>query len=195
MRAVAVFHDVGGGRLRPVLRPGFRHCFCAVRSGAYWIVVDGRQGLPAIEVVAGAETDLAAFYRGLGYAVAEIAAPAGPPRHAFALATCVGVAKRVLGVRAPLALTPYQLWKHLTRTTRRSAMSSLFSPPSPPAPPPPPPASPTVADPSVQQRKEEERQARLRRMGMRSAILTGGLGDTRSAPVDRPTLLGRTGKM
>jgi hypothetical protein len=193
MRAIAVFHDHGGGRLRPFLRPGFRHCFCAVASGPYWIAVDGRKGLPAIEVVAGAEYDLAAFYRGLGYAVAEIEVPALAPRQPVALGTCVGAVKRVVGVRAPFALTPYRLWKHLTRTTRRSDMSSLFSPPSPPIPPPPPP--PTVADPSVQQRKEEERQARLRRMGMRAAILTSGLGDTSTAPVSRPTLLGQSGKL
>ncbi len=194
MRAICVFHDEGGGRLRPLLRPGFRHCFCAMRSGAYWIVVDGRKGLPAIEVVAGADTDLAAFYREVGYAVAEVAAARYPPRQPVAFATCVGVAKRLLGVRAPFVLTPYRLWKHLTRTNRRSAMSSLFSPPSPPAPPPPPPA-PTMADPAVQQQKEQERQARLRRMGMRGAILTSGLGDTSAAPVNRPTPLGQTGKL
>ncbi len=193
MRALAVFHDHGGGWLRPLLRPGFRHCFCAVASGPYWIAIDGRRGLPAIEVVAGADTDLAAFYRGLGYAVAEIAAAPRPPRQPVVLATCVGAAKRVLGLRAPFALTPYRLWKHLTRNDRRSEMSSLFSPPSPSTPPPPPP--PTVADPSVQQRKEDERQARLRRMGMRAAILTSGLGDTSAAPVNRPTLLGQPGKL
>lgn len=114
MRAIAVFHDHGCGRLRPLLRPGFRHCFCAVRSSAYWIVIDGRRGLPVIEVVAGAETDLAAFYRGLGYTVAEIAAAPRAPRQPVAFATCVGVVKRVLGVRAPFAFTPHQLWKRLS---------------------------------------------------------------------------------
>lgn len=114
MRAIAVFHDHGGGRMRPFLRPGFRHCFCAVRSGGYWIAIDGRKGVPAIEVIAGATYDLAAFYRGQGYAVAEVAAAPQPPRQPVAFVTCVGVAKRVLGVRAPLALTPYRLWKHLS---------------------------------------------------------------------------------
>jgi hypothetical protein len=74
-------------------------------------------------------------------------------------------------------------------------MSSLFSPPSPPAPPPPPPPPPTIDDPEVQRRAEEERQARLRRMGMRAAILTSGLGDTSPTPVARPTLLGQVGKV
>ncbi len=73
-------------------------------------------------------------------------------------------------------------------------MSSLFSPPSPPMPPPPAPP-PTAADPAVQQEKDRARQAQLRRMGMRAAILTSGLGDTSAAPVSRPSLLGQAGKL
>jgi hypothetical protein len=71
-------------------------------------------------------------------------------------------------------------------------MSSLFSPPSPPAPLPPPPV-PSVDDPEAQRRRETERQALLRRRGMRAGILTSGLGDTSPAPVQRPTLLGQVG--
>ena len=113
--AIAVFHDRGGGWLRPFLKPGFRHCFCAVVAGDYWIVVDGRRGLPAIEVAAAASYDLAAFYRGLGYTVATVSMPPAAPRLPFALATCVGAVKRVLGIRAPFALTPYRLWARLAR--------------------------------------------------------------------------------
>jgi hypothetical protein len=112
--AIAVFHDRGGGWLRPLLRPGFRHCFCAVTAGDYWIVVDGRKGLPCFEVVAGAAFDLAAFYRGHGYAVVLFGGPPRAPRQPIAVGTCVGVVKRALGVRAPLVLTPYGLWKRLS---------------------------------------------------------------------------------
>jgi hypothetical protein len=69
-------------------------------------------------------------------------------------------------------------------------MSSLFATPKPPAPPPPP---PTVEDPEVMRRREAERQARLRRRGLRASILTSGLGDTGTAPVQRPSLLGQVG--
>jgi hypothetical protein len=71
-------------------------------------------------------------------------------------------------------------------------MSSLFSPPSPPSLPPPPPL-PTPDDPEVKRRREAERLALLRRRGYRASILTGGLGDTRPAPVERPNLLGQVG--
>jgi hypothetical protein len=111
--ALAVFHDEGGGRLRRFLKPGFRHCFCAVTAGPYWIVVDARRGLPAIDVVADASFDLAGFYRGLGYAVARFDGAPRPPRAPVAFATCVGAVKRVLGIRAPFAVTPYQLWRRL----------------------------------------------------------------------------------
>jgi hypothetical protein len=69
-------------------------------------------------------------------------------------------------------------------------MSSLFSPPAPAAPPPLP---APIVDPAEQRRKEEERQAELRRRGMRGSILTSGLGDTRQTPVQRPNLLGQVG--
>ena len=71
-------------------------------------------------------------------------------------------------------------------------MSSLFSPPSPPMPPPLPPI-PGADDEEVRRRREIERQALLRRRGMRAGILTGGLGDVRPTPVDRPALLGQVG--
>lgn len=71
-------------------------------------------------------------------------------------------------------------------------MSSLFSPPSPASVPPPAPV-PTPADPEIQRKREAERLAQLRRRGLNAAILTGGLGDTRPAPVQRPSLLGQVG--
>ena len=68
-------------------------------------------------------------------------------------------------------------------------MGFLF--PKPPKPQPLAPL-PTREDPSIKARKEEERQARKRRLGLGQTILTAGLGDT-PAPVSRATLLGQTG--
>jgi len=126
VHALAVFHDHGGGVLRPFLRPGFRHCFVALAAGDYWIAIDGRRGLPSIQVVAAASFDLAAFYRGLGYTVAPMREAPRPARTPLAIATCVGAAKRVLGIRAPLALTPYRLWKCLERNDARSPFDTAL---------------------------------------------------------------------
>lgn len=114
--ALAVFHDHGYGPLRHLLRRGFRHVFVAVRRKGYWIVLDGCAGLPVLEVVAGADDDLAGFYRRThGFTVIALDAPREFPRAPVMLATCVGAAKRVLGLRAPWVVTPYQLYCHLRR--------------------------------------------------------------------------------
>ena len=55
------------------------------------------------------------------------------PRRALwpAALTCVGVVKRILGVRAPWVLTPWQLFRHLSRgpaAWRTAANESLDMP-------------------------------------------------------------------
>ena len=67
-------------------------------------------------------------------------------------------------------------------------MGFIFSPPKPKVEPLPP--LPTSEDPAVKRRKEELRLAQKRRRGRAATILTGGLGDTSMAPVERKTLLG-----
>lgn len=97
-----------------MLKEGFRHCFCVVAHGEYQIVVDGLNGLPEIKVVAGTGFDLKPFYVKEGFTVVEV--PRGKPsRWPLTNTNCVGLVKAVLGIRAPLALTPYQLYKELTR--------------------------------------------------------------------------------
>src|SRR3546814_7993467 len=56
---------------RSFLKPGFKHCFVAVEADGQWITLDGRAGLPVVEIVAPADYDLATFYRSRGYAVIE----------------------------------------------------------------------------------------------------------------------------
>lgn len=114
MNPIAVFHDDGGGHcLAQFLKKGFRHVFCAIPAGDYWIVIDGQAGLPFIKVVAGTEYDLAEFYRGEGYCVVEVTTLRKPPNMPFVLSNCVGVMKVVLSIRAPFVVTPYQLFKYL----------------------------------------------------------------------------------
>ena len=115
--ALAIFHDHGYGPFRRWLRPGFRHVFVAVLRDGYWVTLDGRAGVPALQVVAGEGADLAGFYRRAhGFTVVALTAPRRPPRTPLMLGTCVGAAKRVLGIRAPWVLTPYQLYRHLKRS-------------------------------------------------------------------------------
>ena len=117
--ALVVFHDYGHSPFRKWLHWGFRHVFVAVLSEGYWIVLDGRAGVPVLHVAAGSGDDLAGHYRRKhGFTVLGVKAPKRQPRSPLMLGTCVGAVKRVLGVRMPWILTPYQLFRHLKRQTR-----------------------------------------------------------------------------
>ena len=117
--ALVIFCEDDGHPLARLLRPGFRHCFCAVCDGAYWIKVDGLDGRPQVKVVERAGFDLAAFYRNEGYTVVEVE-PGPGPRAPFAIVNCVGMVKSALGIRAPFAWTPYRLYRFLRgRRTKR----------------------------------------------------------------------------
>ncbi len=114
MKAVVCFHDHGSHVLSRLLKPGFKHVFVAVLHGDYWIMIDGRDGIPVIKVVAPGDYDLANFYRGEGFTVIETNQRPVAPRGPFAIANCVGLAKAILSVRST-AITPYGLYRFLRR--------------------------------------------------------------------------------
>jgi hypothetical protein len=113
-KALVVFTGVGSHCLDRILKPGFKHCFCAVTDErGYWIVVNGRAGLPAVDVVAMADFDLKSFYEQEGLTVVQ--APTGEaPRWPLTLTNCVGMVKSVLGINAFGVVTPWQLYRRLT---------------------------------------------------------------------------------
>jgi hypothetical protein len=115
VKAIVVFHDHGDHWLDRFLKPGFKHCFVAVEADGHWITLDGRAGLPVVEIVAPADYDLATFYRSRGYAVVETKQRGRVPLMPFVPANCVGLVKGVLAIGAVLVLTPWQLYTHLTR--------------------------------------------------------------------------------
>ena len=107
--ALVGFVDNGGPWWLRLLRPGFRHCFVAVRQGPVWVVLDPLSHHTAIHV----ETvdDLAGCYRRLGVTVLDTRLSPPPPRPApWRPYTCVEAVKRVLGIQAWWVLTPWQLY-------------------------------------------------------------------------------------
>ena len=118
--ALVVFHGHGDHWLSRLLRPGFRHVFCAIDDGRYWIAIDGKMGVPEIKVVAGADYDLESFYLDQGFTVLATTMGRYPPPGPIAIANCVGMVKAVLALSAPLAVTPYGLYRRLTRRMARS---------------------------------------------------------------------------
>ena len=111
--SLVIFHDHGAHMLDPFLKEGFRHCFCVIDDGHYQISIDGRAGLPHVEVVAASCFDLREFYAKEGFTVVEVDRGT-PPRLPLTLTNCVGLVKAVLGIQAFGVVTPYQLYKEIT---------------------------------------------------------------------------------
>lgn len=119
MRAIVGFHGRSEHLLARFLEPGFQHCLVAVLdeqgpNGGYWIEIDPRGGTPAVRVMAGGEYDLAKHYNDLKISTVETTTRDRLPVYPFCYANCVGIVKAILGIRNPMILTPYQLWRHLT---------------------------------------------------------------------------------
>lgn len=97
--------------LRP-LRPGFRHCFVAVRHDPVWVVIDplSHHTLTRVEAI----IDLAGFYRQRGITVVTTCCRQPPRRPApWRPCTCVETVKRILGIQTGWIVTPWQLYRHL----------------------------------------------------------------------------------
>ena len=114
VKALAVFNNNGGHILDPLLKRGFRHCFCALQTGPYWVLIDALDGVMDIRVAAPATYDLATFYRAEGFSVIETNQRSKPLRAPLVTTNCVGCVKCVLGIRSA-ALTPWGLYKALRR--------------------------------------------------------------------------------
>jgi hypothetical protein len=110
-----VFHGHGDGWLSRLLKPGFRHVFAAVDDGRHWVLVDGRAGVPEVRVLRESAYDLESFYRAEGFTVVPARQRGVAPHGPLAVANCVGMVKALLCIRAPLACTPWALYRHLTR--------------------------------------------------------------------------------
>ena len=100
-----------------LLRPGFRHCFAALRDAQGWLVLDplsrrlivARLDLPAA-------FDLPRFYARAGMAPLGPFSP-GPARSSWLPMltpySCVALCRQLLGADAPFALTPHGLFHAL----------------------------------------------------------------------------------
>jgi hypothetical protein len=114
--AILVFEDrpeAGGLRW---LKRGFRHCFCVLGDERRWTICDPLKAGVVVDTIEGLTLDeLVGAYRELG-ATALIGAPRPAPAAPKHLApfTCVELAKRLVGLEAPMVLTPYQLFRRLS---------------------------------------------------------------------------------
>lgn len=100
------------------LKPGFRHCLALLNDGRHWVVLDPLAPFTDLAVLDLApDHDLPGWYRAAGLTVVAAPVRRGLTRPApWAPFTCVEAVKRLLGLHAPLVLTPWQLHRHLTRS-------------------------------------------------------------------------------
>lgn len=99
------------------LKPGFRHCFLVIDDGRHWLVYDPLSHRTELRLVpAQPGVDLAAWFAAHGCR-AVAAVPRAPARRLAPPLpfTCVEAVKRALGLRSWRILTPWQLYRALTR--------------------------------------------------------------------------------
>lgn len=100
-----------------LLKPGFRHCFVLLRTGDRWLYYDPMAHYTFATAMGGYPLlGLLRVFRRRGCRLC-LARPRVPPQKALAWRpyTCVEAAKRVLGLHEPWVLTPWQLYRCLTR--------------------------------------------------------------------------------
>jgi hypothetical protein len=113
---IVVFADNRTRAVLQLLRPGFRHCFAALQIGDGWVACDPLKDRIQLALVPRpGDFDLAAFYASQGHRVLVGRTVGERPRAPGlpTLLTCVAIVKRLLGIRAPTVVTPWQLYRHL----------------------------------------------------------------------------------
>lgn len=103
------------------LKPGFRHCSAILDLGEGWLLFDPLSNATAWHrLPPSSKSELIAAIRGHGSEVIELSVRPVTPRVAhFAPYTCVEAVKRCLGVSAPHVLTPWQLFRWLSRQNQK----------------------------------------------------------------------------
>lgn len=109
--AIVFFDNDWNSPLARFLKPGFRHCFCAVKSGGFWIMLQGCDGRPHPYILCSANIDPTELFADK----ISVCVTIGPALRSPVLwHSCISMVKAVCGIRS-FAVTPYGLFKHLMR--------------------------------------------------------------------------------
>lgn len=102
-----------------LLKPGFRHCFILLNDGKVWMSLDSLSSYTDIQVYHHLDKnfDLPQWLQEQNYQVVSYPMDQNINKAApWMFFTCVEAAKRVLGVHNRFIFTPWQLYRHLTKT-------------------------------------------------------------------------------
>lgn len=111
------FTDESAHPLAHWLKPGFRHVAVAVEDRlGLWVLVDAAEGLPRVQN-AGSDINYATDYLArVGYTTqVQTRQRRRAPPWPLTVASCTGMVKAVLGINAPLTLTPHSLYRYLCK--------------------------------------------------------------------------------
>jgi len=100
-----------------ILKPGFRHCFAVLETGGQWVIYNPLSNHTDITVIEGVCVfELMQVYRNMGYRIVPAKLPQDRKKSApWGLYTCVEAVKRILGIHAPLVITPWNLFIFLKK--------------------------------------------------------------------------------
>ncbi len=116
-RAVVVFSGQSDLFHLKLLKPGFRHCCVLVEAGKYWVFYNPTSRLTEIAIFESLSIDgIVSWFLNDGHIVVSCRLADAPKKLAPArIFTCVEAVKRIMGIHAPWALTPWQLFNFLTK--------------------------------------------------------------------------------
>lgn len=124
-RAIVAFGGSPELKLLRYLKPGFRHCFALVLSQGVWVMYNPLSIGTEIDVWPGdCEEQLRHWLNLNGYTILDAHVQAlRPGPLPWTLFSCVEAVKRVLGVRKPWILTPWQLFNHLNEKVGKKSLT------------------------------------------------------------------------
>ena len=113
--AIVVFVDKTDLWWLKFLRRGFRHCFVAIRFGDIWMALDGLSNhIEMTRLDLPDSFSLISWFSAEGYTAVSVKIKPSKPQCLWpAPVTCVELVKRILAIRKPFLLTPWQLYNHL----------------------------------------------------------------------------------
>lgn len=106
------------------LKPGFRHCFVLLNDGNCWISIDPMSHYTEILVhQVKPDFDLPGWLEKRGHRIVSTAINHQKTVPApFGIFSCVEAVKRILGIHALFIITPWQLYRYLTTTSKQKEM-------------------------------------------------------------------------
>ncbi|PCI00696.1 MAG: hypothetical protein COB76_03000 [Alphaproteobacteria bacterium] len=113
----AVFCDETDIGFLKILKRGFRHCFLILKTSDHWVIVDPRANKIDVEVLKyPPHFNLPRFFSNDGKTVVKVQGIKTAKKIApiFPM-SCVETVKRVIGLHNRWAITPYQLYRVLTK--------------------------------------------------------------------------------